>query len=645
MKRHPSSLPIALCLLAILGGALYLRLYGLDWDLGYLFHPDERQVLLVVDSLSFPWPPDWRALLSAKSPWNPGFFAYGSLPIYLLRICASTVGLVDMNYATLNLSYVVGRVLSALFDVGTVFLLYLLGRKLFDAAIALLGALFAALAVLHIQLSHFYTVDTVLTFWVVLAVLLAVSLSRRPTWRRGLWVGVAWGAALATKVSALPLLLPVVVAWFLGAVRALRPDADGPTPHVRPFSSPLDEPRGWESPIRRSRHPALTVLGRTAGGAAVTGLVAFVAFIVFQPYALLDPVTFVGDVIHEAFMAQGIQDIPYTRQFIGTLPYLYPLQQMILWSLGLPLGLAGCAGALATLGRGVRDVWRGSWLRAADTWIPISWVLLYFGLTGRFHAKFLRYMLPIIPFLCLWAAWALVRLMTMSKARWQRGLAVLLSALVLGGALFYTLAFMNIYREKHPWIQATAWLCGNLAPGTTILGEHWDDPLPLLQGTGDLRCYRKHVVTEFEAYNPDDTAKLEHILQSLQANEYIVLSSNRLYNTIPRLPQRYPLTSRYYELLMGERLGFELVYYATADPELFGIRIVNDTFVDPRLPRPKLLAEREATQRRIDLGRADESFTVYDHPMPLVFRKTKQLSRQDLLDLFGSPAQNLPPAK
>jgi hypothetical protein len=79
MKRDRSNLVVALLLLAILGGALYLRLYDLDWDRGYLFHPDERQIIIVVDGLSFPWPPDWRLLLSPKSPWNPGFFAYGSL--------------------------------------------------------------------------------------------------------------------------------------------------------------------------------------------------------------------------------------------------------------------------------------------------------------------------------------------------------------------------------------------------------------------------------------------------------------------------------------------------------------------------------------------------------------------------------------
>ena len=44
-------------------------------------------------------------------------------------------------------------------------------------------------------------------------------------------------------------------------------------------------------------------------------------------------------------------------------------------------------------------------------------------------------------------------------------------------------------------------------------------------------------------------------MTSLERSDYIILSSNRLYNTIPRLPERYPLTSRYYELLMAEQSG------------------------------------------------------------------------------------------
>ena len=121
-----------------------------------------------------------------------------------------------------------------------------------------------------------------------------------------------------------------------------------------------------------------------------------------------------------------------------------------------------------------------------------------------------------------------------------------------------------------------------------------------------------------------------------------MLASNRLYNTIPRLPWRYPLSSRYYELLMAERLGYELIYSAAVYPEVLGVRLVHDTFSDPDLPLPRLLAERQGVERRITLGRADESYSVYDHPKTLVFQKTQQLSRQELLELLGDAAIGLP---
>mgnify|MGYP000846210008 CR=1 FL=1 len=90
-----------LALVVILISAAALRLYGIQWDGGYLFHPDERQILVVADGLSFPWPPRLATLLSPASPWNPHFFSYGSLPIYLLRLCSYLAGYVNPIYRTL----------------------------------------------------------------------------------------------------------------------------------------------------------------------------------------------------------------------------------------------------------------------------------------------------------------------------------------------------------------------------------------------------------------------------------------------------------------------------------------------------------------------------------------------------------------
>ncbi|MBN1399379.1 MAG: glycosyltransferase family 39 protein [Anaerolineae bacterium] len=609
-----------LILIVIVVGAFLMRVYNIKWDNGYLFHPDERQILLVADDLSFPWPPD-ASLLTPDSSWNPGFFAYGSLPIYLLRLLADLAGQFDVDYATLESSYMVGRLLSALFDVGTVYLVYRLGRKLYGEWTGLLAAAFVCLAVLHIQLAHFYTVDSLLAFFVTLTIVLAVHVVGRTDMRLAWPLGVAWGMALATKVSAAPLLVPIVIAWVMG------------TSAARSEAQPLTGRwacRWWRPPL----------------GIGLTGLVALVTFLLCEPYALIDVVSFAVDVMHESYMARGVADIPYTRQFLGTLPYLYPIWQAVVWSLGIPLGLTGFLAIPGVVAQTAASIVGRRWQRFGELSIPLVWFALYFGIVGSFHVKFLRYMLPVLPLLCLWAAWALTAIVSLGRRSgrvWLRAVGIGALALVLGATGLYAAAFLHIYSQEHTWIQATAWLCENLPQPSPIMVEHWDDPLPLLQGTGALRCYRRHDISQFAAYDPDDTAKLEDLLEALIYNEYIVLSSNRLYNTIPRLPERYPLTSRYYELLLGERLGFELVYFAAEYPQLLGVKLVNDTFANPRLPKPPLLAEAEAEQCRLNLGRADESYSVYDHPMPLVFAKTQPLDRSELLALFGDAAVGLPP--
>jgi hypothetical protein len=267
--------------------------------------------------------------------------------------------------------------------------------------------------------------------------------------------------------------------------------------------------------------------------------------------------------------------------------------------------------------------------------------LVYFGIVGSFHAKFLRYMLPVLPFLTLYGAWGIVELLR-APSTLVRGIGAIALVVTLTGTTFYAVAYTAIYRQEHTWIQTTRWLCDTLPPNSGLIIEHWDDPLPLTQGIGELRCAHRHRFLVFPAYNRDTTEKLEQLLTLLEEGDYIVLASNRLYNTIPRLPRRYPLSSRYYELLMGERLGYELVYSAAVYPQALGVRLVHDTFSDPDLPLPRLLAQRKSAAYYVNLGRADESYSVYDHPKTLVFQKTQQLSRQELLELFGNAAADLP---
>src|SRR6266704_2845519 len=111
--------PFALFALALLG--LALRLYGLNWDQSNSFHPDERQILFHVTALS--WPGSLAQFLDpANSPLNPHFFAYGSFPLYLLASIGNILSRFYLAINSLANLTLVGRVLSALFDSGTILL-------------------------------------------------------------------------------------------------------------------------------------------------------------------------------------------------------------------------------------------------------------------------------------------------------------------------------------------------------------------------------------------------------------------------------------------------------------------------------------------------------------------------------------------
>jgi YYY domain-containing protein len=582
------------------GGAL--RLFNLNWDQGYLFHPDERMILMTINGLTLPWPPNWDLLLSPASPLNPHFFAYGSLPLYLLKAVAHVLAFFQPNLSDFDHIRLVGRGISAIFDTGLILLVFVLGKRLFDRRVGLLAAVFAAFTVLHIQLSHFYTVDTLLTFFIMLAMLCAVQVMRRGSLGASAWMGVCLGLALATKVSVAPLALTVGAAWLLWIARGER--AAGSPGH----------------PWRRA-----TV------GVALAGALALIVFVVGEPYAVIDWESFVKRVVEESNMVRGIADLPYTRQYIGTPAYLYQIWNTAVWGMGIPLGIVAFGGLAWSIVRGVLR-------RRSAELLLLSWVLAYFLITGGFMVKFLRYMLPVVPFLCLLGAAALVSLKDWLARRgsaWRRAVLPATVVLVVLPTIFYAVAFVNIYAQTHPWIQVSDWIYRSLPASSVLATEHWDDRLPLgMTIDKTWRTAESFGHKEMANYEEDNAVKLGWMVENIRASSVIILSTNRLYGSIASLPDRYPLTTAYYQFLFSEQLGFRLVDFAATYPSLAGVTFVDDTFSGPRLPVPPLLESYQPSPLVLNLGRADESFTVYDHPKPMVFQKVKQLSAEELRALF-----------
>ena len=106
----------------------------------------------------------------------------------------------------------------------------------------------------------------------------------------------------------------------------------------------------------------------------------------------------------------------------------------------------------------------------------------YFLIKGVSFAKFNRYLIPMTPFLAILTAKFLYDLY--EKTKFKKS-ALVLRYVVLAGAVFYGLAFMNIYSQKHTWVQASEWFYSNVPAmdnsvnppkQTTVLNEMWRQP-------------------------------------------------------------------------------------------------------------------------------------------------------------------------
>ena len=600
--------------------AAAFRFFNLGWDGGHLFHPDERFILMVTANLALPMPPSLEALLEPGSPLNPHSFAYGSFPFYCLAFVSWLLKTLTPGFlggdalralSGFDLLRDVGRPISAAFDTGTVLLTFYLGRRLYGAKAGLLGAALVAFTTLHIQLAHFYASDTLLTFFIMLVLVWGARVAQGGSTRASLLTGAAVGAALACKVSAAPIVLSVVVAHALGL---------------------LDDHLDWSPAAAEKIGPAVRSL-------VLAGFTAALVFVTFEPYAIIDWATFTQHVSEQNDMARGVADLPYTRQYIGRPAYLYDIQNLGIFGLGPALGVAVWTAFVAWLWR----IWRRP--LKADL-LLLSWVLPYFLIVGAFHAKFLRYMLPLTPVLCLLAAREMLALQR-AASNWSqaladagrpfkalpRSLATAAIVLVVVLTFLYGLAYLSVYTRPHTAVAASSWIYDHVPPGSRIATEHWEEGLPVEVDEGgqirnsDLLHYQ-HI--EIRGYDPDNREKLFHLVDVLQNSDYIVFFSNRLYGTIPRLPQRYPITTRYYQLLFEEKLGYELAAAFTSYPSLGGVALEDDTLTDPGLATPRLLAEQESSRPHINLGHADESFSVYDHPKVLVFKKTQSIPASEL---------------
>jgi 4-amino-4-deoxy-L-arabinose transferase-like glycosyltransferase len=357
--------------------ALAVRCIGLQWGLPtaqhwYSYHPDELQIFSAVGNLDF-----------FHGDFDPDFFNYPSLYIYLAyfaHLIYSGLGFghpfpiaQPQVWMLMHDILFSARLVTAILGAATVPLVFLIARQIGGAKLGVLAALLLALAPGVVQHSHFATVDVPATFFVTLCLWLSTRALREDgkiAWkiRQLLWAGLVAGLAAATKYNAGTVLLAPLLSWL-----SLRKE--------QPASGKI--------------------------GAAILALCAL-GFFIGCPFSIFDFRAFWGDgqntglsyelLIHPK---QGHGDV-----FVGTgNGWLYHAFFNAPFLLTWPVLIFALVGIVKT-----RIV------RRRETCLLFAWCALYFFALGFSQVRFMRYLLPLAPALCVFAALGVLPLLRLHRA-------------------------------------------------------------------------------------------------------------------------------------------------------------------------------------------------------------------------------------
>lgn len=585
-ERNPERHAARLALVAVCLVAAGFRFGGLAWGAPYFhFHIDEHFVFQGADMLRRSVR---EAALSAK------FFMYGPLPMWMLDAARAVYEHVERPLAlTRNpdeIRYMVmGRAISAALGTLSVPFAYAVARRVSASAEAaadrsghtagIIAGLLLACAVAHLREAHFFTVDVSMLFFAGAAWLFAIRIADEGRIADYLWAGLALGAALACKYSALFVVAVIGVAHLCAPGRPRQ----------------LGDARGWMVWIARGLSPLVA---------------AAAAFLALDPMAVIYGAKFRDDILHwvVAPNSGGWRPI-FVAQFadVHTLPFWFT--NTLWWSLGPAMEIAGLAGVLWLLYR-----------RDTRALVAASFPIAYF-LSAAQGLPFIRYAVPLAMGLAVTAGVLCGDLLARPRLR---AAGIGLTTLVVMTTTIYAAAYMNVFTSPDARLSASAWLRDNVPEGAHILVEPAHNRPPTgsyltrdLDFNGDyvmwgttpsnrdrLDYYWLHTLDVYRTlYDPAAAAasRRAYIESRLAVADWIVIDETfaEFYRHLPRDP--YGPVKQYYRDLFAGRLGFTLVRTFKVYPSLFGVRIDDDG--------------------------AELTFHQFDHPAIYVFARTPPESR------------------
>jgi hypothetical protein len=351
--------------LAILAIAVVARFWAIDFCLpSTLCRPDEEAVASI-------------STYFFTRNFNPHFFDWPSFFMYEVSVAliplfklGNWLGwyrgekhFVEMMRLDPAPVFLTARLLSAAAGVATVWFVYRTARRMRDETTGLIAALFLALAFLHARDSHFGVTDITATMLIAVSFLFTTRFAQAPLYvaPKDLVLAAAFaGLATATKYNAVLIILPL-----------------------------------------------LFVVVRSPKQIAIALGVMMATFFVASPFVIIDYTNSMKALQQISDHLTGGHGVSLGRG------WWVHLTTSLRYGLGIPLLATGIAGLVVAIYR-----------RPREGVLLAMFPIVYYLTIGAGYTVFARYILPVIPFLCLAGAIAITEIKK-PVIRWVVALAVI----------------------------------------------------------------------------------------------------------------------------------------------------------------------------------------------------------------------------
>lgn len=582
---------------------LYTRLINLDWGLPYPFHPDERNMANAVQQLNCEFRisnfefPNWG------NCFNPHFFAYGQLPLYLgyilimiYKISAGFSSLpITFTEATLAL-----RLLSVVSSILTAYILLRVlkvflseskfhsptGGSNLKSHILVLPIIFSPFL---IQFAHFGTTESILMlFYSSLFYFSLLRITQKMHLRLYLIISaVICGLSIGIKTSSILFLtLPVMIGLVMP---------------MKQFIKEVGFFNGIYSVFFRL---------------IMFALLSLFIMVISSPHTIISFSDFLNSMRYESAVALGDMPVFYTRQFDGTTPFYFQFLYIFPHTLGVGVWIYFLGGFILLPSNKTYNLLRIS-------------ILAFLLPTAVMYAKWTRFMAPIMPLMLLMALLCALRLfelirLTLHNSKYK--VQNLISAIY--NVSFYLLiflfclpglAYLSVYSNDDVRFKASRWIFKNIPSEAYILSETANVvDIPIQDPKNNFEPQDSHFeYISFNFYDLEDNLLLQpELSQHIKNADYIFIPSRRVIanhtcllldqnlnkferKRCEKIIKKYPNINKYYDMLLSQNSFVQIAEFNSyPHVTLFGKTLIE--FPDEN---------------------AEETWTVFDHPVIRIYKR------------------------